>query len=594
MPEISPPNASTPALRLYLTACALWVGLAASSLAQPAFDGVAFDGVAFDEVASEVGLDFRHQNGMTGEYYFSEMMGPGVALVDIDDDGDLDVYLVQGGPLGPGEGAPPTDRLFRNQLVETGKLEFLDVTRESGVAMANEYGMGVATGDFDDDGRVDLYLTNFGRNQLLRNEGLNRDGVVTFRDVTEEVGAGDARWSVSATFADLDRDGRLDLFVANYVNFALAIHKPCRNYTGAPDYCSPMAYGAEPDRLLRNTGGRFERATTAAGLDKAFGAGLGVVAADLDGNGSPDLYVANDQSANQMWMNQGAGTFTDESLLGGTGVNAEGRPEAGMGIAAGDPDGDGDVDLVVSHLVRETHTLYLNLGGGFFDDKTRDSGLAQPSWDATGFGAAWLDFDSDGLLDLAVANGAVKHLEHLVREGDAFPLHQPNQLFRNVGPGKDGPRFEDVTQQAGDAWQLSEVSRGLAVGDVDNDGDPDLLVGNNNGPVRLLLNQTPRKAAGTSTWLGLRALETSGRDALGARVTIVPKGGAPIHRYVQTDGSYASASDPRILVALGGATVERVEVTWVDGIKEIFPSTSVPAGTYSKLRRGSGQTMQSR
>ncbi|MDA8017852.1 MAG: CRTAC1 family protein [Thermoanaerobaculia bacterium] len=544
----------------------------------------------FDERAAELGLDFVHRNGMRGEYFFSEMMGPGVALADVDGDGDLDVYLVQGGPLASRSSAQlPTDRLFRNDLIETGQLAFTDVTVAAGLTLATEYGMGVAAGDFDDDGRVDLYLTNFGRNQLLRNEGIDDRGQVRFRDVTDEAGAGDRRWSVSASFSDLDRDGRLDLFVANYVDYALAIHKPCRNYTGAPDYCSPLAYGPEPDRLLRNVGGRFERATESAGLAKTFGAGLGVVAADLDDNGWTDLYVANDQSANQMWMNQGesAGSgprFADESLLGGTGVNAEGRPEAGMGVAAGDPDGDGDVDLLVSHLVRETHTLYLNQGGGFFDDRTQDSGLAQASWDATGFGAVWLDFDSDGNLDLAVANGAVKHLEHLLRAGDPFPLHQPNQLFRNLGAQPAGPRFEDVTPRAGEAWALSEVSRGLAVGDVDNDGDPDLLVGNNNGPVRLLLNRTPRSGA----WLGLRLLESSGRDALGAHVRIDREGSRAIRRTVRTDGSYASASDPRILVTLGTGEVTRIEVTWADGTRESFSSSMVKPGVYTTLRRGSG------
>lgn len=577
----------------------LTVSLAASLLAASLLAEAAAGQIAFVDVAADAGLDFEHQNGMVGQYYFNEMMGPGVAFVDVDDDGDLDVYLVQGGLLSTTHNESAlSDRLFRNQLVETGKLAFVDVTDAAGLGGTTEYGMGVATGDFDDDGRVDLYLTNFGRNQLLRNEGPGNDGVVRFRYVTDDVGAGDARWSVSATFADLDRDGRLDLFVANYVDFALAIHKTCRGYTGAPDYCSPLAYGAEPDLLLHNVGERFERATASAGMAKTYGAGLGVVATDLDGDGWIDLYVANDQSANQMWMNRqwgaGDGTFVDESLLGGTGVNAEGQPEAGMGIAAGDPDGDGDVDLLVSHLVRETHTLYTNQGGGFFDDTTNASGLAQASWDATGFGTVWLDADSDGQLDLAVANGAVKHLELLVRAGDPFPLHQPNQLFRNVGSGsggagRDGVRFEDVTKSAGKGWELSEVSRGMAVGDVDNDGDPDLLVGNNNGPVRLLRNDSPRKGS----WLGLRVLEASGRDALGARVRVERKGSSPIYRVVHTDGSYASASDPRVLVALGDTTVQSVEVTWVDGVREVFDGSQIKTGAYSTLRRGSGQTVKS-
>jgi len=550
----------------------------------------------FTEIAAEVGLDFVHDNGMIGEYYFSEMMGGGGALFDYDGDGDLDVYLVQSGPLGKGAAAGGSgDRLYRNDLEVTAsgerRLRFTDVTEESGIG-GGGYGMGVAAGDVDNDGWTDLYVTNFGPNRLLRNQGPGDDGVVTFAEVPGAGGADDPKWSVSASFLDYDLDGRLDLFVVDYVDFALATHKPCRSHTGAVDYCSPLAYGPEPDELYRNLGPgedgnpRFQRVSAASGVHGAFGAGLGVVTGDLDGDGWVDVYVANDQSPNQMWINQGPGedgvvTFENDALLGGTAVNADGRPEAGMGAAAADVDGDGDLDLLVTHLDRETNTLYLNEGDGFFEDRTVASGIGVPSWDFTGFGLAWLDFDNDGWLDFAVANGAVKHLEPLVRRGDPYPLHQPNQLFRSLGPGEDGVlRFEEVTGRAGPGFALSEVSRGLAAGDVDSDGDADLLVVNNNGPVRLLRNDVGHHRP----WLGLRLL-TGGRDALGAKVGVVRRGGPTLWRQVQTDGSYAAAGDPRLLVGLGDAAeVTGVKIRWPDGQEE---ERKVPGtGQYLTWRQG--------
>ncbi|MEM6796084.1 MAG: CRTAC1 family protein, partial [Acidobacteriota bacterium] len=515
----------------------------------------------------------------------------GVALVDYDNDGDLDVYLVQGHDLSQGGKAPagsPSDRLLRNDLRVAAdgsrSLRFVDVTAESGVAVTRGYGMGVAAGDFDNDGWTDLYLTNWGENQLLRNLGPGSDGAVRFEDITRAAGAEDPRWSVSASFADFDRDGWLDLYVANYVAFEIAVHKPCRSHTGAQDYCSPLAYSAVPDRLLRNRGDRgggprFARVESQSGVSGLAASGLGVASADFDDDGWVDFYVANDQTSNQLWINGRDGSFDDQALLGGVAVNADGRPEAGMGIAVGDIDGDGDPDVLVSHLDDETHTLYVNQGGGFFEDQTQSSGLAIPTWDKTGFGLAWIDFDNDGRLDMASANGAVTYLEALVRARDPFPLHQPNQLFRNLGGG----RF----QQVGGAFTHSEVSRGLAVGDLDNDGDPDLVITNNNGPARLLLNAVGAE----NSWLGLRVLETSGRDALGARVEARLPGGS-LRRQVQSDGSYASAQDPRVLLGLGDAgAVEDLRVRWVDGAVESFGARK--AGAYYELRRGEGSPVPS-
>ncbi|MDH3745886.1 MAG: VCBS repeat-containing protein, partial [Acidobacteriota bacterium] len=406
----------------------------------------------FVDRAAETGLNFVHFNGMSGEFYFAETAGSGGALFDYDNDGDLDVYLVQAHMLGPGKSSedallPPVgelrDRLFRNDLSVGADgspiLRFTEVTEESGIR-AEGYGMGAATGDFDNDGWVDLYVTNFGSNQLWRNNG---DG--TFSDVTAKSGADDIRWSVPATWLDFDRDGWLDLFVGNYVDFTIGSHKLCRTIAGAPDYCGPLAFNPLPDRLLRNRrDGGFEDRSASAGIDQEFGGALGAVAADLDGDGWPDLYVGNDGTPNQMWVNRKDGTFRNQALIAGTAVNMVGEPEASMGVSIADFDADGDEDIFLTHLIRETNTVYVNDGGGLFEDATSETGLGSPSWLYTGFGTAWIDFDNDGWLDLVVANGAVEVVEELAAKRDPYPLHQPNQLYRN-----EGARFVDVSASAG-------------------------------------------------------------------------------------------------------------------------------------------------
>ena len=573
----------------------------------PAGSGGVVSSALFDEVGPESGFDFVHFSGMSGEYYFSEMVGPGAAFFDADGDGDLDIYIVQGHMLGgkpidqatspPQHPLPLSDRLYRNDLSD-GVLSFTDITEASGLGEltvaspdgGRGYGMGVATGDFDNDGHVDLYVTALGGNQLLHNLGPGADGTVTFEDITERAGAGDARWGVSAAVLDVDRDGWLDLFVGNYVDYSVATHKRCRAATGADDYCGPHTYPNQGDRLLRNRGdGTFEDVTKRSGLDRAFGGALGVVAADLDLDGWMDLYVANDGTANQMWMNRGGDgglAFVDESLISGTALNLEGNPEAGMGVDAADFDNDGDEDLFLAHLTQETNTLYRNSGGGQFHDATVATGLAAPSWEATGFGTAFFDIDNDGWLDILVLNGAVKVIEALARAGDPHPIHQPNQLFRNLGNG----RFEEVTARAGEAFARSEVSRGAAFGDIDNDGDTDLLVGNNHGPARLLLNTTGQDTPS----LGLRLLLGNGRDALGAWVEVLGADGAPrLWRRVSTGGSYASANDPRILAGLGeDPAVTGVRVRWPDGAWERFEvdAAAIQGGGYVTLRQGEGES----
>ncbi|MCP4202738.1 MAG: CRTAC1 family protein [bacterium] len=537
----------------------------------------------FADVTVEAGLDFRHFNGMTGELYFAEMNGAGAGLFDFDNDGDLDAYLVQGAHLGDSDddsGESLTDRLFRNELdpgAPAGTVPgFTDVTEVSGLS-AERYGMGVTAGDFDNDGWTDLYVTNLGANQLLRN---NRDG--TLSDVTARAGVGDEAWSVSATFVDFDRDGRLDLYVTNYVDFSLANHRVCPAPGGSPDYCGPLAFAFVSDRLYRNLGdGTFKDVSASGGLRAVSAAGMGAVSGDFDGDGWPDFYVANDQMENHLWLNQGDGTFENQALLTATAFNESGAPEASMGVTAGDYDNDGDEDLFLTHLRRETNTLYRNDGSGLFVDATRASGLGSPSWRHTSFGTAWLDFDNDGWLDLLTVSGAVRILEDLARLDDPHPLHQPNQLFHGI----QGGRFEEVSDRAGPAFCLSEVTRGAAFGDVDNDGDTDVLITNNEGPARLLLNAVGQNRH----WLGLRLLgKEAARDMLGAWVCIERTDGGELCRRARAGGSYASSSDPRVLFGLGDSpAVERAKVVWPSGRSEIFSIEGVDR--YLTLREGTGQ-----
>jgi hypothetical protein len=541
----------------------------------------------FADRTAAVGLDFVHFNGMTGRFYMPENMGAGGALFDFDNDGDLDLYLIQGSLMGPdvslGEAVQPphhplplTDRLYRNDLSLDAQgrafIRFADVTESASLPPAG-HGMGAATGDYDNDGWIDLYLTRFGSNLLLRNRG---DG--TFEDITDSAGVDDPRWSVPAVFFDFDRDGWLDLFVGNYLDFSWAKKVPCTTRAGAPDYCDPWAYDTVGDRLFRNRGdGTFEDVTRRAGLDTVSGRGLGAVAFDADGDGWLDLYVANDRTPNQLWRNRGDGTFVDD-VLAGAAVNAEGLAEASMGVAAGDFDNDGDADLVMGHFAGETHTLFVNLGDGLFEDRTVRSGLAAPTLAANGFGTGWLDIDNDGWLDLVVVNGAVRALDQLVQQGDPYPYHQPNQVFRGRGDGT----LEEVSMIGG--TRESEVSRGALFGDLDNDGDADVVVTNNSGPARVLLNQVGQRRF----WLGLRLTTGANgapRDALGGRVQLERPGHSALWRQSGSDGSYAAANDPRVLFGLGTGTAGpfTARVRWPDGRRVTFER--LPGGHYSTLRQ---------
>ena len=525
----------------------------------------------FKEAASQTGLTFVHNPYLSGEYFMPEIMGAGVALIDYDNDGDLDVYLIQGKPQGKKWSGEPQsgNRLFRNELIPSGRLQFTDVTKAAGVGLA-AYGMGVATGDYDNDGYVDLYITNFGSNVLFHNNGNG-----TFTDVTAQAGVGGSRWSTSAVFLDYDRDGDLDLFVLNYLDFTLTNNKACFAPSGERDYCSPKAYNAVNATLYRNEGnGKFTDVSVRSGITKARGPGLGVTVIDANEDGWPDLFVANDTAANLLWINQKDGTFSEQGLAAGVAYSEDGLAKAGMGVAAGDYDNDGDDDLFVVNLTREGATLFRHDGPLRFQDASLASGLRALTFAFTGFGTGWLDYDNDGFLDLFIANGAVTIIEQL--RGQPYPFQQANLLLHN----QDGKKFSDFTASAGPALQLMDVSRGAAFGDIDNDGDTDIVVANNNGPVRLLLNQIGNRNPSITVQL-------SGGLSLNARVGLMRKGAPVLWRRAHSASSYLSASDPRVLFATGGLSLEGLLVEWTDGYRERFP---VAAGSKKvTLQRGAGQ-----
>lgn len=435
-------------------------------------------GLRFTDSTAAWGLDFVHDAGLSPEKQLPETMGAGAALFDADGDGDLDLYLVQSGPLplsADRSGAPPNE-LWLND--GSGRLE--DATTRSGDAAHRGYGMGVAAGDVNGDGHADLYLTNLGPDALLLG-----DGTGGFRDATATSGLGDPRWTVGATLFDADADGDLDLFVTGYLDLDLSAPAFCgRREPGWRSYCHPDHYPGLQDRFyLGNGDGTFVEATVAAGLGDSEGKGLGAVAFDADDDGDLDLYVANDSVENRLWENLGDGRFRDGTLLSGTGVNELGMTEAGMGLVAQDLDGDGRTDLLVTNFDDESNTLYRNDGDLLFRDVTVSAGLEAPTRLPVGFGVVAADLDDDGDLDLAVANGHIIDNIHLYHDGKSWA--QRTALFENLGQG----RFRDATGDAGDLGLEPAVGRGLVAGDLDGDGDLDLVLTSCAGPARLLRNE---------------------------------------------------------------------------------------------------------
>jgi enediyne biosynthesis protein E4 len=503
----------------------------------------------FRDVADEAGIRFTHVTGATGQFFMPEIMGSGCALLDYDADGDLDVFLLQGAPLDRQERGSGS-RLYRNEVIPSGKLQFTDVSGKTGLDFAG-YGMGAATGDIDNDGRIDVIVTGYGGNALFQNQGGGR-----FKNVTahspEIVLSG--RWSSGAAFFDFDRDGRQDLAILNYLDYSVGKNKTCHAPSGEVTYCTPKAYPATSAHLFHNEGGRFVDVTKRSGIDRALGRGLGIAAFDANKDGWPDLFVANDAGANHLWINERNGTFRERALEMGVAYGDEGLAKAGMGVAVDDYDNDGDEDLLVLNLMREGATLFENSGNGGFTDVSSKTGIHALTFPYTGFGAGWFDFDGDGRLDVFIANGAVTLREE--QRGDPYPFRERNLLIRSAA-GKQV--FEDVTTRAGKPFDRLEVTRGAAFGDIDNDGDIDILITNNNGPSRVLRNDLPGR-----NWLIVQ-IDAAGLG-VGARVAVKVEGLPELWRRVHTDGSYLAASDTRVHFGLAGSPrIERITVHWPDG-----------------------------
>jgi hypothetical protein len=524
----------------------------------------------FTDVTAEYGLDFVHGEPFDGTYYVGEQLGSGAALFDHDGDGDLDIYIINTSRRSAG----PDEAPLRNSLWQQVDRTFVDVTAESGLGDVG-YGVGVAVGDIDNDGHPDVYVTNLGPDALYRNNG---DG--TFTDVTEAAGIDNPLWGASATFLDFDLDGFLDLFVANYFEYDTTV--TCPDQTGRLDYCGPQHFGGTPDVLYHNNGdGTFGDVSRTSRITTGMTKGLGVVSADFNQDGFPDLYVSNDGEPNYLWINQRDGTFRDSAKALGAAVNTFGESEAGMGIAVGDIDSDPGLDLFVTHLKGESNTFYSGTPQGY-RDRTMTTGLAPPSIRFTGFGTGFLDFDQDGDLDLAVVNGNVTRTSP-VQSGqasshwDAYAL--PNFLFENQGNG----RFRDVSEAAPDLTEPRATSRGLVFGDVDNDGDIDLLVTNAGGRALLYRNDVPDKGG----WLIVRVVDPAlKRDAIGATVTVFA-GDLSLRRLVTGGYSVFSSSDPRAHFGTGSATaVDSILVHWPGGSEEVFPGG--PTGRHITLERGRG------
>lgn len=534
----------------------------------------------FVDVAAQVGLDFQHESGVRGQYRLPEIMGSGAALFDYDNDGDLDIYLIDSGG--------GKSRLF--QQGEDGS--FRDATGQSGLTNPG-YGMGTALGDIDNDGDVDIFVTNVGTDHLYRN-----DGHGTFTDITATAGIEGSYWSSSAAFCDIDGDGYLDLYVATYVESDPL--QTCTNRAGEPDYCPPGAYRSVPDQLFLNNGnGTFKNVSETSGISLAANSGLGVVCFDFSGDHRTDVLVANDGEPNHLWINRGDNTFAESGLAFGVSVNLFGEPEASMGIAFGDVDGDLDLDLLMTHIDSESNTLYVRAQENLLIDATIGANLGFTSVPFTGFGTVFFDADNDGDLDLAIANGRVRkapgrrHPTGSNDDVDEFvgAYAEKNLMMENSGSGV----FRNSCDEPNGFCDAVEVSRGLLAADIDRDGDLDLLVTNSNGSVRLYQNQTTDRMRGGvregvrkgGAWLQIRAIDPNlNRDAVGAQVRVQIDGRWLVRPVIHTT-SYLSSTDATVHFGLGDASgVDAVVVVWADGVQERFPP--MKANQLSVIQKGHG------
>ena len=529
----------------------------------------------FEDITERSGLKFTHVAGTN--YFMPDQVGSGVALFDFDNDGRLDVYLVQNG----GTNSPARNQLF--QQLTNGA--FRDVSAGSGLDVSGR-GMGAFAGDVNNDGLADVLVTEYGAVRLFQNSGGGK-----FREVTAEAGLDNPRWAAPASFLDFDRDGWLDIVVGNYVDYDPT--HICHDVQGQQDFCAPQAFPDTSSRLWRNTTGtagappRFEDRTESSGLFRAPGVALGIVCADFDGDGWPDIFCADDGRPNRLFLNQRNGRFIEEAAPRGLAFNAMGRTAANMGVAFADVDGNGLGDLFVTHLTEEFHSLFKQGPRGIYADQIAPAGLQQQAWRGTGFGTVLADFNCDGAPDLAFANGLVRRMVagHTPVQAGIGPwwarYAQKAQLFANDGAGK----FRDVSPANPVLCGTAMVGRSLAVGDLDNDGAPDLVLCGTGGPVRVLRNVAPNRGH----WLKLRLLDPArgNRDVIGAEVT-VSAGGRRRWAAAQPATSYLASNDPAVHFGLGAvANVDAIEVLWPDGAKESFPGG--PADRLVELRKGQGR-----
>ena len=495
----------------------------------------------FQDVTAQSGIDFEHHLGRSGKGYILETVASGCAFLDYDNDGHLDIYFVNGTSVSRLSPKMTSNALYRN----SGDGTFKDVTNHTGVGDRG-YGIGCGVGDYNNDGWIDLYVTNFRRNTLYQNNG---DG--TFSDVTQSAGVGCRAWSVSCAFLDYDQDGNLDLYVVNYLDFQLKDHKACGGRIRVD--CGPSEYPGVSDVLYRNNGdGTFTDVTRRAGIFNPNGKGLGIACGDYDNDGDTDTYVANDDTRNFLYRNNGDGTFTDVAFLVGVGFSEDGEVEGGMGTCFGDYDNDGYLDLIVTNYQDQVNTLYHNDGNGFFSDVSYTSQTGPISYSVVGWGTSFIDYDNDSLLDIFVANG---HLLVNVGKFDGTSTYeQSNFLFRNLGDGT----FLQINLD----FDPIKSSRGSAFGDYDNDGDIDILVISTDETPVLLQN----RGGNQKNWIGICTVGSeSNRSAIGTRVKVTVGDRIQI-KEVTGGSSYASASDLRLLFGLGKADfVDEIEIKWQTG-----------------------------
>ena len=534
--------------------------------------GAAVNPMRYVDVASSAGISFQHDNAASPEKYLIETMGSGCGWIDYDQNGLLDLYLVNGAST---RLYTPKHTLRSALYRNNGDGTFTDVTTKAGVAAEGLFGMGVAVGDYDNDGFPDLLVLGYERCILYHNNG---DG--TFTDVTNRAGAGNVgKWGSSAAWFDYDNDGLLDLVIANYVDWS-----PERNFwcgdkgPGLRSYCHPDVYHGEPPTLYHNNGdGTFSDVSMRAGLGIKPGNGLGVVTFDYDNDGWQDIFIANDHMPNYLFHNNRDGTFRELGYSAGVAVSIDGQFEAGMGTDAADTTGSGRVDLIVTHLDQQLARLYKNLGEGYFEDATFRSRISYDTFHLSGFGTRFMDYDNDGARDLFIANGHV--LDNIQRYHADTTYAEPKLMFRNTGHGI----FQNVSDQLGSDFLLPRVSRGAAIADFDNDGDLDILVSNNGQAPQLLRND----GGNANHWLQLLLIGTrSNRDAVGARVKVT-SGDLVLYDERKGGMSYQSAQDPRLHFGLGQRhTVEEVEIKWPSG--ELTKLTNLKSDQILAVEEGKG------